>query len=75
MPLNEGFTSYATLDTKIVKNKFVAYYLNPTGRFGIERFQQFGDITGCSTSAGNDDSCNTELFNEKFYKSNSRCAA
>ena len=74
MPLNEGFTSYATLDTKIALFRKVSSWpitLNPTGRFGIGKgFSSFSDITGCSTSAGNDDSCNTELpFNEKFYAS------
>lgn len=70
-PLNESFTSYVTLDSRVGlfrKLQGLPITFNPTMRFGIGKgFRGFTNITGCllgSTAP----SCQTELpFDEKFY--------
>ena len=71
-PLNESFTSYITMDSRISLFKKLGSWpitFNPAARFGIgQGFKGFTNITGCIAGKSNDDSCNTELpFDEKFY--------
>lgn len=74
VPMNESFTSYGIIDSKIALFKKLGSWpvtINPTVRVGVgQGFSGFSNITGCLTGQINDDSCNTELpFNEKFYSS------
>ena len=64
-PLNESFTSYITMDSRISLFKKLGSWpitFNPAARFGIgQGFKGFTNITGCIAGKSNDDSCNTEL--------------
>lgn len=71
-PLNESFTSYVTIDSKVSvfkKMRTLPVTFNPTARLGFGKgFRGFTNITGCTFGGTYDESCDTELpFDEKFY--------